>query len=54
MDKSLCVYIRTVNFPERRIEGISNLLSGSMVDGNVNFFIDKIELNLEMKIQIQL
>ena len=51
MDKSVWEYkgIRPANFPEKRIKGITDLLEKSIKPGLVNFFLKKIESQIENK-----
>jgi len=51
MDKSVWNYkaIRPANFPEKRIKGISILLSNTIDEGIVNFFSARIEAEIENK-----
>ncbi|HPO35367.1 MAG TPA: DUF2851 family protein [Syntrophales bacterium] len=51
LDKSVWNYkgIRPANFPEKRIKGISILLSETIEKGIVNFFIDRIKAELNNK-----
>ncbi len=51
MNKSVWIHrgIRPANFPEKRIKGISELLSNSIEDGIVNFFIKRIKQEVENK-----
>ncbi len=49
LNKSVWNYkgIRPANFPEKRIKGISSLLSKTVEKGIVNFFLDRIKTNLK-------
>ncbi|ADO44694.1 hypothetical protein Hydth_0290 [Hydrogenobacter thermophilus TK-6] len=51
MDKSVWIYkgIRPANFPEKRIEGISVLLSKTTECGLVNFFLERIKSEIGSK-----
>ncbi|MCM8772325.1 MAG: DUF2851 family protein [Candidatus Omnitrophica bacterium] len=51
MDKSIWEYkgIRPANYPEKRIKGISPLLSESIEKGLVNFFLEKIKSQTKNK-----
>ncbi|MGC8886706.1 MAG: DUF2851 family protein [Verrucomicrobiia bacterium] len=51
MEKSVWNYkgIRPANFPEKRIKGISILLSKTIDEGVVNFFLERIETEIENK-----
>ncbi|PMP82163.1 MAG: DUF2851 domain-containing protein, partial [Caldisericum exile] len=51
MDKSVWNYkgIRPANFPEKRIKGISMLLSETIEEGNVHFFLERIKMELNNK-----
>ena len=51
MDKSVWNYkgIRPANFPEKRIKGISMLLSETIEEGIVHFFLERIKMELNNK-----
>ncbi len=51
LDKSVWNYkgIRPANYPEKRIKGISNLLSKTSEKGIVNFFLDRTKTELNNK-----
>jgi len=51
LDKSVWNHkgIRPANFPEKRIKGISILLSETIKEGIVNFFLERIKANLNNK-----
>ncbi len=51
LNKSVWNYkgIRPANFPEKRIKGISSLLSKTVEKGIVNFFLDRIKTDLNNK-----
>ncbi len=51
LDKSVWNYkgIRPTNFPEKRIKGISNLLSETVEKGIVDFFLDRTKAELTNK-----
>lgn len=51
MDKSVWIYrgIRPINYPEKRIRGISELLSLSIKIGLVNFFIENTRKEIKNK-----
>ena len=51
MDKSVWIYrgIRPANFPEKRIQAISELLAETTESGLVNFFLQKIKFEVKNK-----
>lgn len=51
MDKSVWEYkgIRPANFPEKRIKGVTKLLTKSLEKGLVDFFIEQIKVQVENK-----